>query len=364
MTLFADASVLELPATGVGKTLLGLYAALAAAPMSPPVTLVHRRRLRSAIPAPIASARVTPWIPRPLWASVAFPLLARRFGPEAVFHFPWNGGIPRLPSDTQTISTIHDVLPLLIPRYFAHDADERAYRLRMQETVDRSGVIVTDSVFSRDQILAQFRTRRAPVVIPCATDIGSYPRSPEGSRVPYLLYVGGLDPRKSFDRLIRVFVALVREKRISATLVVVGDTRNASPALVDALHEGVRAGAVRHAGYVSEPELASLYDHALGLVYPSAYEGFGLPPLEAMTRGCPVIACRATSVPEVCGDAAEYVPPGDDKALAEAVTRLVADESLRASLSLRGRRQAALFSWETSAALLREALGIRPQEGA
>jgi glycosyltransferase involved in cell wall biosynthesis len=261
-----------------------------------------------------------------------------------------------LPPGTPTVSTIHDVLPLLIPGYFPRAEDERSYRLRTQATIDLSSMVFTDSRFSRDQILKNFRTRREPLVLPCATDMGSRTPSFRVFSSPYLLYVGGLDPRKSFDRLIRVFTALIKEEEIRTTLVVVGEIRNAPEQLVDALREGVSAGVVHHAGYVTEAELASLYDNALALVYPSAYEGFGLPPLEAMTRGCPVIAARATSIPEVCGDAAEYVRPEDDRSLAEAIRRIVTDDTLRASLAARGRQQAARFSWKKSAAMFLDAV--------
>jgi glycosyltransferase involved in cell wall biosynthesis len=356
MMLFADASVLELPATGVGKTLLGLYVGLVETDPSVQITMVHRRALLTDLPPSLAVLRSAPLIPRRYWSAGAFPRLARRYGPRAIFHFPWNGGIPALPSGTLTVSTIHDVLPLIIPGYFPRAEDERSYRMRTQATIDLSSLVFTDSRFSRDQILKNFRIRREPLVLPCATDMGSRAASVRVFPSPYLLYVGGLDPRKSFDRLIRVFTAMIKEEEMKAILVVVGEIRNAPQYLVDALNEGVRAGVVHHAGYVTEPELASLYDNALALVYPSAYEGFGLPPLEAMTRGCPVIAARATSIPEVCGSAAEYVHPENDRSLADAIRRVVSDHTLRASLAARGREQAARFSWKKSASMFLDAL--------
>jgi glycosyltransferase involved in cell wall biosynthesis len=117
------------------------------------------------------------------------------------------------------------------------------------------------------------------------------------------------------------------------------------------------------AGFVSDGELRALYERAACFVFPSVYEGFGLPPLEAMTCGCPVVAARAASIPEVCGDAAVYFDPHDPRDLAAALTRVMADPALRARLARDGRERAKRFSWRASAErvydVLDEVLGER-----
>jgi glycosyltransferase involved in cell wall biosynthesis len=113
---------------------------------------------------------------------------------------------------------------------------------------------------------------------------------------------------------------------------------------------------VVHLQRVSDTELGTLYRNALCLVFPSLYEGFGIPPLEAMQCGCPVLAAAASSLPEVCGDAALYFDPHDPMSLTHALRRILADETLRRALIEAGLRRAAAFNWRASAALLSDAI--------
>jgi glycosyltransferase involved in cell wall biosynthesis len=113
---------------------------------------------------------------------------------------------------------------------------------------------------------------------------------------------------------------------------------------------------VRSLGYVTDGQLRALYEHAACFVFPSLYEGFGHPPLEAMACGCPVVVSRAASLPEVCGDAAEYIDPADPKDLAMTLERVLGDEDLRRDLSRRGEAQARRFSWGRTARQVLEIL--------
>ncbi|HTO94656.1 MAG TPA: glycosyltransferase family 1 protein, partial [Bacteroidota bacterium] len=257
--------------------------------------------------------------------------------------------VPRLTARTPVVATLHDVLPLAIPGYFSTKQDEDRYRKERQQDAERSTVIVTDSEYSKSEILRHLHPPREPVVIPCATTIGMYAADVAPGPTPYFLYVGGLDPRKSLDTLLDVFCRLRSEGSLSATLVVTGSSRHAPPALSAQLREAVSAGHAEATGYVNDRELARLYAGALALVYPSRYEGFGMPPLEAMTLGCPVIAARASSIPEVCADAALYIEPWSPRGIAEAVRRMADDASLRERLRGEGTARAAQFSWEKAA---------------
>ena len=300
MKIVVDLTVLELPATGIAKVIQGLYDALAAADSGLEVLGIHRRRLLSAVPPDIHHRRVARFLPPSVWRSRIFARTARRNTP-AIIHFPWNGKVPQLPAKIPVATTLHDVLPLLIPGYFASERDERNYRRNRQNDIDRTHLLMTDSEFSRQQILKHFRLHREPIVITCATRIGTVPLPEKRDGAPFFLYVGGLDPRKSVDLLLRVYFRLRADGGTRTPLVITGSRRHAPPQLQLLLNEGIQKGWVEYLGYVNEPTLARLYTEAIALVYPSRYEGFGMPPLEAMSLGCPVIACRSTSVPEVCG---------------------------------------------------------------
>jgi glycosyltransferase involved in cell wall biosynthesis len=164
---------------------------------------------------------------------------------------------------------------------------------------------------------------------------------------PYLLALNAHEPRKNMDVAIRAFTRAVAEGGArDLTLVIAGPT-SAAPgiqsALADAAHRGAR---VILAGYVPDDDLATLYGGALAFVYPSVYEGFGLPPLEAMQCGTPVIAGRVASLPEVVGNAGILVDLGDPDALGAAMLRLSRDAALREQLSALSLERAAGFSWE------------------
>jgi glycosyltransferase involved in cell wall biosynthesis len=265
-------------------------------------------------------------------------------------HFPWNGQVPPLPGHLPVVITLHDVLPLTIPGYFQSGREEAAYRASTQRDLQRADAVFTDSAFSKAEILRHFAPRVEPTVLLYGPTL-----PPPGRNVPlpaveeYFLYAGGYHPRKGLPGLLRAFLALHREGRLRSTLVLTGSRTSLSPDFDRMVGEGTRSGALRELGYVSDEELALLYANALALVYPSAFEGFGLPPLEAMSLGCPVITTQGTSLPEVCGDAVLYVSPDGGTDLAAALERIETSPELRAELSRRGRERALLFRWSRTA---------------
>jgi len=348
MNVLVDLTVLELPATGIARVVTGLYGAVAARHRDIALSGISRRRLRVAPPHGMHCMRIGRALPAPLWRHFV-PGHALRTSAASFVHFPWNGGVPRLGAHAGVITTLHDVLPLMIPGYFPDPAAEQQYRTACQRDIDRSNLVVTDSEFSRGEILRHFRIDRDPVVIPCATDIARFTVPRREHPAPYFLYVGGLDARKSLDVLLRVFPRMVAEHALQARLIVTGSARHAPASLRALLDEGVRSGSVEFRDYVDDRELARLYGDALALVYPSRYEGFGLPPLEAMTLGCPVITCRMTSIPEVCGDAAYYIDPAREQSLAEALRDVAQRPELRERLRASGLSRARVFSWARTA---------------
>ena len=166
--------------------------------------------------------------------------------------------------------------------------------------------------------------------------------------------VGSSNPNKNVPAAIRA----VAESGVPDLAVAIVGTTPARTVFGAAKHRETPGAipAVIAVGAVDDGELRALYENAACLIFPSLYEGFGLPPLEAMTLGCPVIASNRTSLPEVCGDAAILVDPDDRAALADAVRRVVGDTDLRKELIARGQEHAATYTWARAASSLREVL--------
>jgi glycosyltransferase involved in cell wall biosynthesis len=193
----------------------------------------------------------------------------------------------------------------------------------------------------------------APVAEP---DLLSAVRARYGLAGPYLLYVGTLHPRKNLVRLVQAFGSLLRSSTDDSRapvaglqLVLAGQRGWLYDDILDQVRRLGLSDRVVLPGYVPDADLPALLSGALAFIYPSLYEGFGLPLLEAMACGTPVICSNASSLPEVAGDAALLVDPTDTEALADALARLVADEGLRRELVERGFRQMRRFSWRRCA---------------
>lgn len=352
MNIVLDGTVLQQEATGIAKTLSCLYDSCYQIRPSLKIKALHRLPLVSEVPQSIHPFQLSPKKPEIFWRNLFLPFYINRNKIDVV-HFPWNGNVPPFINEAMVITTIHDVLPLEIPGYFLKPSDEKRYLKKTQESIDRSSLIVTVSEYSKEQIMENFRVKNEPVVVyhgPTLHTYGTKQDYHENSRKnDYFLYVGGYDKRKGIETLLKIFIKLHEEKNLQSKLILTGSMNYFSPQFKRLVDEGVKHGFVEEKGYVSDSELLNLYSNALALVYPSKYEGFGLPPLEAMNMGCPVITTDCTSIPEVCGKSAYYVDIDDSKAFSEALINLDGDSSLRDKLKKRGIKQASKFSWENSA---------------
>ncbi|TAK25763.1 MAG: glycosyltransferase family 1 protein [Chloroflexota bacterium] len=276
-----------------------------------------------------------------------------------LIHYPYFAA--PFSSRQPVIVTIHDLIPLVLREYRA-SASVRAYMWLQSVTVRRARLILADSHASRDDIVARLRIPEQRVrVVHLGVDEVYRPRSREEIAVArehlglperFILYAGGLDVRKNVERLILAYARVRAANRIVEPLAITGDPdrrgalyRPLRP-LVERL--GLRDH-VRFLGIVPEELMPALIGAATLYVYPSRYEGFGLPVLEAMASGVPVACSNAGSLPEVSGDAAIVFSPDDEDALAAALARGLGDDPLRHDLIERGLRQSAQFSWERTA---------------
>jgi glycosyltransferase involved in cell wall biosynthesis len=261
------------------------------------------------------------------------------------------------------VATIHDLSFEHLPETF-----KRRSRMQMRLTVRRTARsaahVITDSDYSRRDILRTYelppeRVTTTPLAASSlfrpVEDAALVGRTLTRYGIPsdYLLAVGSIQPRKNIPRLIRAYASLLDRRPLDSLprLVVAG-----KPAwLYDETLRAAAASAARDriifTGYVPEPDLPALYTGALCFVYPSYFEGFGIPPVEAMRCGTPVITSDGTCFPEVVGDAALMVDTLDERAIADAILRLINDPALRAKLREKGLERARLFDWRETARL-------------
>lgn len=260
---------------------------------------------------------------------------------------------------SQIVVTIHDILFERYPQFF-HPSDLRQLRIRVPLTVRRAAAVLTGSEFSKQDIARRYAIAPDKIVVaPYAPDPMFRPihDTAQLARVSaqyrttdnYVLFVGVLKPNKNVRTLVEAYVRLRRANRIDHKLVLVGSE--------DALQSDVRS-LVKDAGcsndlvftgHIPASDLVALYNSATVFVQPSIFEGFGLPSLEAMACGTPVITSNTSAIPEVVDDAALLVNPLDVDELANALEVVLHDENLRSRLSVKGLARAGMFSWETTA---------------
>jgi len=253
------------------------------------------------------------------------------------------------------VFTLYDLSLLKMPQF--HPKDRVAFfRFFFQKRFAEADHILTISEFMREEIFQHLSINPQKVTaIHLAPSKEFYPRSSYavksameryGLKQPFILAVGSIDPRKNLKLILR---ALALIKRSDLTLVIVGWKGWGYGELKEEVEKiGDRVN-LKLLGYVSDEDLAGLYGGASVLVYPSLYEGFGLPILEAMSCGCPVICARTSSLPEVAGNAAIFIDPCSPRELADAITTVLDDILIRRDLIERGFHQAGKFSWDKTA---------------
>jgi glycosyltransferase involved in cell wall biosynthesis len=296
---------------------------------------------------------------------IRIPLALRRERVD-LFHAPHYVLPPlvRCPS----VVTIHDCIHLMFPQYLPNRWALAYARTSISLAAKRSTRVLTVSESSKRDIqrFVDIPSSKVDVIYNSYDPrFGVEPAEETVDRVreryqlqsEFVLYAGNVKPHKNLERLIEAF-HIVRARGLDhLKLVMIGDDISKYTALRRAVHQHQLHNYVRFLGYVPEETLAVMYRLAGVFVFPSLYEGFGLPPLEAMASGTPVVTSNVSSLPEVAGDAAVLVDPYSAEAIADGMYRVLTDNNLRSDLRRRGPERARQFSWESSVRRVREIYG-------
>ncbi|HEY7062490.1 MAG TPA: glycosyltransferase family 1 protein [Chloroflexota bacterium] len=364
MRVCLDASPAAQGRGGIGRYAARLAEALAALPGVELSLLYHGRpAARLTCPLDRLPARRVRVASKPWRASLALAYflrlpLDRVVGPSDVFHAT-DHVLPPL-RRTPSVFTVHDLAFLVHPE--THLWSNRAYlQTMMPRYVAAATMVIADSEATRQDVLSYYRAAPDKVrVVPLGVEPAFSPVPPDRVRAevaarhgldgPYLLFVGTLEPRKNLVGLLRAYAALLGRRADTPALAIAGAAGwEYDETYRFVAREGLGAH-VRFLGRVPDAALPALYGAATALAYPSLYEGFGLPPLEALACGTAVVCSNRSSLPEVVSDAALVVDPTDVGALATALERLLDDEALRRDLRARGLARARQFTWERTAA--------------
>ncbi len=309
---------------------------------------------------PDTSAELTPR-PNMRYRRVCVPLFKRRVweqlaplmgGTCDILHFPYDSCVAWKRS--KFVVTIHDLKPLVVGgKARRRNLNERIESLLVGNRWSIIDHIVTDSHWSERDILTHLPVGpdRVSVVYPGVETEHFCPALDHmlgATSRPFVLCVAGDDPMKNVEALVDAFAGLPLSVRAGHELVLAGDVQKRAGVRQRIAAHGLE-GQVRFPGIIDDAALVLLYQQARLFVFPSRYEGFGLPVLEAMACGCPVISSNASSLPEVVGEAGLLVDPMDVASLSSAMTRVLTDPGLSGALRERGLAQAQRFSWDRTA---------------
>lgn len=370
MKIGVDARLLSRPLTGIGRYTLEMCRAL---------SKLEGASLYLYSPAPfpdeiisalqgtnIRTQQIKGALLRQLWGSLILPSLAKRDQVD-VFWGPSHRLPGLLPKAIARVVTIHD----LVWKY-AGETMRPISRLResiqMPHAIKYADAIVADSTATANAIKAEFSIldNKLSIILLAASQPTTAPLlslEKTGITQPYFLFIGTLEPRKNLGRLLTAYSRLPGSLKEKAMLVIAGG-KGWGGIDIDALITGLSLSEHVHSmGYVDEETLASLYSNALFLAMPSLYEGFGLPLLEAMTYGTPVLTANNSSMPEVAGNAGLFVDALDTHSIAKGLEQLISDEALLKNLADKTTNNVNRFDWDVSAkqllAAFKEAIAAR-----
>ncbi len=271
----------------------------------------------------------------------------------------WTPGTFLLPIHSNIVGTIFDLTTILFPQFHKREVVDHQEKV-FNYFKEYASLIIAISENTKMDIMKHLRIPEEKIrTIYCG--VGGEFRKIEDAAVlksrlrgfgidyPYILYLGSLEPRKNVERLIEAFIQLKKGKQINEKLVLSGIKGWSYQSIVDKVASSGIEKEIIFIGFVSNEVLPFLYNGASAFVYPSLYEGFGLPVLEAMACGVPVVTSNVSSLPEVAGDAAILINPSSVDEIADGIWRLLCDEELRNQCAQKGIERAKLFTWERCA---------------
>jgi glycosyltransferase involved in cell wall biosynthesis len=344
-----DVSILSAPLTGIGNFTLKLVCSLVGlkenaewALLGAPIGVDGLPEGENVLVHPVAGLMGTRRI---TWQQVELPRLAKQYGLQ-VLHCP-DFSRP-IGCQVPVVNTIHDLSYYAPERFFS--LPSRYYkRLLTRTTVARSNRIVAVSNFTREELFRRFVVKEDKVaVIYHGIDPAPSGKAAERNE-PFVLYVGTLEERKNITTLVRAFGLLRSTRDAPLRLILAGKPGRGFRKIKTEINRCPFKGSIEILGYVERETVLELYRSAEAFILPSLYEGFGLPVLEAMALGTPVICSRVASLPEIAGDAAGYFDPLNSEDLAGALDKILASPSLRAEMRQRGFERVKLFSWDECA---------------
>lgn len=354
LTVAIDTTPLVGNRTGIGVAVDGMVRGLARRPdldlVGYGLTGAGWDQLRDALPPGVrpARARMPAGMFLRLWGKASFPAIEAWTGPVDVVHGT-NFVVPPARRAARVV-TIWDMTAVRYPEMCTPTS--RRYPHLAERAIGEGAWVHTGSRFVAGEVMDHFGIEPDRVlVVPPGIEMSAERRVPSPASPPYVLAVGTVEPRKDFPGLVRAF-DMVAAGHPGLELWIAGPPGWGESELSDAVSSARHRDRVKRLGWLDDP--GEILAGASVLAYPSLYEGFGFPPLEAMASGVPVVATTAGSIPEVAGNAAVLVDPGDTRALADAISSVVGDEALRAGLIESGLERARGFTWESSAAALHD----------
>ncbi|NIN63504.1 MAG: glycosyltransferase [Anaerolineae bacterium] len=356
MRIGIDARLVYYSRAGIGQYITGLVKGLSECDEDHEFVLLQSRKDKTVLADQPNFFRKSLWTPsHHRFEQVVLPFEISPLRLD-ILHSP--DFIPPFRRDYKSVITVHDLAFILYPHFLTEESAR--YYGQIDRAVRHADHIVADSQSTKRDIINFLGVPESKITVIYAAADGEYRPVTDGRSLktvqekysldgPFLLFVSTIEPRKNLPTLLRAFRRLLDNYKLDVKLTVVGQ-RGWFCGEVFAVTESLDLSEdIAFLGHVPMEDLVLLYNAAQALVHPSYYEGFGLPPLEAMACGTPSIVANVSSLPEVVGDASLLIPPDDVEGWTVAMWRVLTDDSLHSELSAKGLTRAQLFSWKKAA---------------